>query len=124
MLDAHTDGPIRRRLETTDPNERIRKLVVIIVNAATELPEGIENQNIAPGLLEMGRRAAAIGVTSHSETTLQLARCQFDDQEARGEGYEPYVIEVNPLHLQDPDRRRMLVNLPTTLDLRPNEVTP
>lgn len=117
VLDAYRDGPIRRRLDATDDGRRIRNLVVIAVNAVTELPRGIEGSRKAPGLLEMGSRAAAIAVDSHSRRTLELTRSLLarGDREA---GPQVSVIEINMNDLPDPRRRATLLALPTRFDLQ------
>lgn len=122
VLEAYRSGPIRERLHTPEQAKRIRRLVVIAVNAATEMPDGVEQRRIAPGLLEMGSRSASIAVNSHSDRTLELARSLFDKNGQGEDGLEYYLIEVNPRNVDDAERRKMLLSLPTRFDLRDSEV--
>jgi len=140
VIDAYRYGPIQRRLAASaDPNQRIEHLVVIVVNATPELPEEIEDRKIAPGLFDMASRSAAIGVNSHTRTSLEFARCLLEpDQIHRpGEGaqaslstesaemtraWQGHLIEINLQHLQDPDRRQRLARLPTDFHLHKDEV--
>lgn len=113
---------IGRRLEPSDGRPAIRKLVVIVVDAATEMPPGIEDRRIAPGLLEMAGRSASIGVSSHSDTTMQLARCLFEDRIREVPDCQGFLIDVALAHVEDPQTRRKLLTLPTRFDLARDEV--
>lgn len=143
VLRAFRSGPIRRRLETQDESQRIRRLVVIVVDAVNGMPDGIERRRIAPGLLDVAGRSAAIGVASHSETTLDLARCllrenhdrivehhrryagtegAFDGHSPPEVNYQTHLIEVRLANVADPATRERLLALPTRLDLDRAEV--
>jgi NTE family protein len=64
VIESYRLGAIRRRIEAG----RVRRFVVIIVNACSDPPTDIESRRVAPGLLTVGERIATTSIYTNSET--------------------------------------------------------
>ena len=141
-----TDGYRRTSGFLTQRKSRIRHLVIIVVNAKTQPPENLDNQETGPGLKDVAYKTATVSLDNYTFETIQMARELFmASQKAQknveacqkwvarlcgpghkipslGHKFKVYVIEINFQHVKDPERRERLLALPTTFYLKPDEV--
>ncbi len=137
-------GAIRRRME----DGRIKRLVLIIVDAGTDSASDIEASSSTPGKLFVGLRSATSGVytttwllTAVSSYVLREAepgiRRAYDQCEAvlreqcpqasvperpAGSTVETYFIDVSFRRLQDRAERERLLAMPTSFVLESEQV--
>jgi predicted acylesterase/phospholipase RssA len=131
-----TDGFIRTRMDG-----RIRKLVIIVVNAKTEAQDTISQQELPPDLLTVAYKTATISLDNYSFETIETLKdlltertrtqsavsgCQkILDRHCPGAPrlpalageIDPHVIEINFDMIKDPARRRRFLEMPTNFDL-------
>lgn len=137
-----SNGFIRKLLN----DGAVEKLVIIVVNARTELEEEISRRERPPGLLTVGYKTATISLDNYSFETVELMkelieerrRAQRDIEacqrllDARCPGgprlpafpvvVDPYVIEVNFEMIPEEERRHFFLSLPTSFALAPEQV--
>ena len=144
VIESYRIGPIRRRIEA----RQIAKLVLIIVDAATDPPEDLERRAASPGLFQVGERTGSTGIYSHAQTLSALVRhvlleaqpvirdtyqeCSKTLQThcpdaARPEppaeaGFDAYVIDLNFRRMRDKARRKSLLSMITSFFLPPQDV--
>lgn len=144
VIDEHRYGVLREMLMSG----KIKRLVVIVVDAGTEEPNEIEKKNSAPGLFMMGLRAGEIGVYNYTTAMNAVLRLFLREQPAEakklheqyeaavekkcsdalplappnGKPIDTYLIEVNFRCIEDPKVCRKCLTMPTTLFLSKDDV--
>ncbi len=128
-------GAIRRGIS----NNQIEKLVILVVNAKTDDQDSISQNSIPPDLQEVAYKTTTISLDNYSfesiETIRDLNRQRKQTQDTLGvcnsrlkacHGNEfpelsgkidPVVIDLNFENIQDPQRRKQLLSLPTSFAL-------
>jgi NTE family protein len=92
-------------------NGRIRKLVVIAVNAATSPKTGRDRSASVPGLVDTVTAAATVPLDNYSFETLELLRTTRPYQ------VELYPVEVAFEYIVAAEEREWFKSLPTTFEL-------
>lgn len=70
FMESFRTGAIRRLIA----ENRIRRLVAIIVDAGTDPPEDLEGQPASPGILKVGERSASTAIHAHSAVLTATVR--------------------------------------------------
>jgi NTE family protein len=142
-------GPLEAIL-STDPSwsvlrrmnrEEVRKLVVIVVNAATNPDTTRDRSARVPGLIDTLTTAATVPLDNYSFDTVELLAKTADELESQARLVEgcnrlsaakgaqcalrlpaPHDVDLYPVHvafeyLATPEERHWFRNLPTTLEL-------
>ncbi len=144
VLDELRCGGTRERIM----QNRVKHLVVILVDANTDVPERIEHRSASPGLFAAAFRAGSIGVYTHSMIRTQemrfllrdyrdkiaeisklcreqFSRCCPDHDVApvlRSPPVQTYLVNVNFHDIADSRERRKFLSMPTSLFLRNEQV--
>lgn len=144
VIDELRTGRIRQMIDAG----KIKKLVVVIVDANTHAPEPIEHLPSAPGLLQMAKKAGTTSMYNYSESMTEVVRYLLfeDPQQLRvmdeacrdsirrrctdAAPPEPpaslrvqtYFVEVNVHEIADPEVRRRFLAMPTNLFLSTRDV--
>lgn len=129
-------GPIRRGIN----NNRIEKLVIIVVNAKTDDQNAISREAVPPGLADVAYKTTTIALDNYSfesiETMRDLGKQRKQTQdtldacnqrleqchaaelfpELSGK-IDPVIIDLNFEAIPDPRRAERLLSLPTTFSL-------
>jgi NTE family protein len=124
----------------------MQHLVVIVVNAKTQPPESLDQQEKSPGLMDVAYKTATVSMDNYSFETVLVARellatstkagrniaaCQeILDKHASdghripqtGHSFAVHFIELNFLKVKDPALRDKLLTMPTNFSLKPDEV--
>ncbi|MBI3621783.1 MAG: patatin-like phospholipase family protein [Nitrospirae bacterium] len=139
--DAARPGSIRQLMN----QRKIRRLVVIIVNARTEPPETIDTQRRAPGALEVAMKTATVAMDNYSFETIELMKDLAGAREQARRAVEDCrrlladrcpsaaqppplneirfsIIEINFDSIADPKEREEFLSLPTSFALPPATV--
>jgi NTE family protein len=120
-------------------SEKVRKVVFIVVNAETAVPESLSLSGEPPGFSAMSKSFSSIGISQYNYETVQLLRESFPQwseevRQNRCGGNPPstepgacgdiqfYLVEVKFEALQDEAERTYFKGLPTTFKLPPEEV--
>lgn len=136
----HTSGFLYQRKTAID------ELVVIIVNAKTQPPEHLDEDESPPDLIDVAYKTSTVSMDNYSFETIQMLsdmlnissraaqeilHCQAAiDQHCRS-GYQlptlshqfnVTVVEINFLNVSDPEKRRRLLSLPTSFSLTKPQV--
>lgn len=141
-----TDGYLRTTGFLAQRKGKIKQLVVICVNAKTEPQGNLDRHESPPGLKDVAYKTATVSMDNYSFETMQMTRdlllasekarqdveaCQRVVERFCGAGYmvpplaydfRVYVIEINFLHVREPERREKLLSLPTTFSLKRDDV--
>ena len=126
VLDSYLYEEINQRID----DRRIKRLVVIVVDAGTEPPENLESRRSAPGLFIVGYKTATISMENHSDALvarlhdLMSDRCAGSPQADTSESDRValYLIHLSFHGVDDFDRRRRLLSLPTSFALPDDDV--
>lgn len=143
IADEYRRGFIRERV-----HGRIKKLVVIAVNARTAPLEDLDTRERPPGLKAVAYKTATIAMDNYSFESVELMRDLSEEREraqrvrrdcqaqidARCPGKPPldplaggdlesYVIEINFDGVPDRAERECFLGLPTSFSLRRDQVT-
>ncbi len=144
FIESYRYGAIRNMID----NGRIDKLVVIIVDAGTAPPTGLEAQASAPTLLTVGIETGVTGMYNHSATLTETVkyvllealpetrRVYEECKDAlaancpsatppmpRGDhDMEAYVLDLNFRRIKDPTRRNSLLSMLTNFFLPRRDV--
>lgn len=129
-------GPIRRGIN----NNRIEKLVIIVVNAKTDDQDAISGDAVPPGLSDVAYKTTTVALDNYSfesiETMRDLGKQRKQTQdtleacnhrleqchatelfpELSGK-IDPVIIDLNFEAIPDPERAKRLLSLPTTFSL-------
>lgn len=119
--------------------EKMRKVVVIVVNAEASRDRGWDRKKTAPSWTEVMTAVGAVGISRYSFETMELLRVSIEkwgqeiqarriiEHRARTSGAQAglppppelrfYPVEVGFDALVDPAERRYYKNIPTTLKL-------
>jgi predicted acylesterase/phospholipase RssA len=62
FIESFRTGAVRRLIE----QERLKRLAIVIVDAATDPPEELEGKAASPGILTVGERSASTAIHAHS----------------------------------------------------------
>ena len=124
----------------------IEELVVIIVNAKTQPPEHLDEQESPPDLVDVAYKTSTVSMDNYSFETIQMIRdmlniskrdaeeilqCQaVIDKHCKsgfklpkmGHLFNITVVEVNFLNVKDPVQRQRLLTLPTSFKLEKSQV--
>jgi NTE family protein len=137
-------GYIRELIETG----KVKKLVVVVVDAGTDRPEPIESMANSPGLFRMALSTGNTGIKNYSSAMTQILRFMMREEPARRrENYkqctdsiaqscpqaqrpprpaaldaEYYLIEVNFREIEDQKERERFLEMPTSFFLRSSQV--
>lgn len=119
----------------------IKELVVIVVNARTQPPEHLDEDESPPNLIDVAYKTATVSMDNYSFETIQMIsdilnisrraaeeilHCQaVIDQHCSsgyqlpkmGHQYHVTVVEINFLNVKDPQERQRLLSLPTSFSL-------
>ncbi|UCE59838.1 MAG: patatin-like phospholipase family protein [Phycisphaerales bacterium] len=144
VIESYRHGAIHRRMAAG----KIKKFVVIVVDAGTDPPEDLESKVSAPGLLKVFERTGTTSMYRHSDTLTGIAKYSFLEERARtqqayeecretlgktcpdaavppmpGEAaVETYVIDLNFRQVEDSKKRLVFLSLITSLFLPPHDV--
>jgi NTE family protein len=142
VADAYTRGFIRRRINTG----AIDTLAIIVVNARTDPPEGVDLSETPPRLPSVAVKTATVSMDNFSFETIEFMRGLAGDRaqaqqdvaacqrllDTRCPGgprltafpreVRLHVIEVNFENLQDPREREFFLGLPTSFTLNDHQV--
>ena len=143
-IESYRQGPIRSLLA----EGRIKRLVVVIVDAGNDPPEDLESRPHAPGLLKVFVRTGSTGIDRHSAALESLVKYALIEAQPRTlrayqecaeaiESHcpeatapqppadiliEPYVIDVNFNRVPDEHTRRSLFSMITSFFLPTQDV--
>jgi NTE family protein len=73
VIESYRLGALRRRIESG----RIKRFVVIVVNAGSDPPTDIESRPVTPGLLTVGDRIATTSIYLNSEALTGIVKHAF-----------------------------------------------
>ena len=144
FIDSYRRGAIRRKLE----QDKIDKLVVIIVNAETDRPVDLERNPTAPGLFRVGERTGTTAIFNYSDALTRIIKyalletpervravhdgCRETLEERCPEAAPPalppefdveaYVIDVDFLHIEDTKKRKSFLSMITSFFLPSQDV--
>ncbi len=143
FIHEYQHGYIARRVA----DGRIRRLLLIIVDAGNRPRETIEQEASSPGLFTVGYKTAITGIDNHNETLVQMVRLLLDGHAASVEAYErcrqalaescpeatapeaiaparvdAYVVHVSLRDLPDERERECCLCMPTRFTLPPDEI--
>jgi NTE family protein len=131
----HTSGFLFQR------KTAIKELIIIIVNAKTQPPESLDEDESAPNLIDVAYKTATISMDNYSFETVQLINdmLKVSERSAQeildcqavidkhcssgyklprmGHGFKVTVVEVNFLNVKDSAKRQRLLSLPTSFHL-------
>jgi NTE family protein len=124
-------GPLEAIASTNHPwsvlqrmnQKRIDKLVVIVVNAATDPATARDQSAAVPGLIDTMRTAATVPLDNYSFDTVELLSKTVNEfntdarQLPAGHKVDLYPIQVAFEYIASPEERTWFKNLPTTLEL-------
>jgi predicted acylesterase/phospholipase RssA len=142
IADEYRRGFIRDRLAG-----RIKKLVIVAVNARTAARQDLDRKERPPGLVDVAYKTATISMDNYSFESVEIMRELAEEREkaqravrdcqaqldARCPGRPPltplaggdlksYVIEINFDGIADPGERDCFLGLPTTFALPRGQV--
>jgi NTE family protein len=123
----------------------IEKFVVIVVNAHTADEDTMSKDESPPGLITVASRTATIAMENYSVESVEvmkelraerikaqknIAACQKKLEQCPGapqlpklaSEIDPFIIEVNFEAIQDPERRKYFLSLPTSFSLESDQV--
>lgn len=128
-------GAIRRGIN----NNRIEKLIILVVNAKTDDQDSISHNSTPPELPEVAYKTTTIALDNYSFESIETIRdlnkqrkqtqdtlavcnnrlkaCDGDEFPELSGKIDPVVIDLNFENIQDPQRREHLLNLPTSFAL-------
>lgn len=87
VIRAYQSGVISERIA----DRRIKRLVVIVVDAGTRPPQNMEALPSAPGIFRVGLQSADAGIRNYSDALLESIRhLMFTMPEARRQAAEPF----------------------------------
>lgn len=144
VVDEIRSGHIRSMIDAG----KIKKLVVILVDANTDTPQPIEHKAAAPGLFLMAVKAGTTSIHNYSESTTEVLRDLLREEANQHLGTVPerhppipyatsdtaptdlpaassvqtYFVEVNLHKIADPKVRRRFLSMPTSLFLWSDDV--
>lgn len=136
MVDELRTGYIRSMIDSG----KIKKLVVILVDASTDTPDLIEHRDSAPGLFLMAVKAGTTTIANYSESMTEVLRyLLLEETQQHAATDEPgrastnsdnpvvghvqtYFVEVNLHKIVNPKARRRFLSMPTSLFLWPSDV--
>jgi NTE family protein len=137
ISDSFRRGTIRDLIT----NEKITRLVIVVVNAKTEPPEDFDKQESPPGLPVVAYKVATTSMDNYTietietmkelrDSRLQAQRAVTDCQNILNKScpsappitrlagsIEPFVVDINFESLTDQDRRTYFLSLPTSFSL-------
>lgn len=138
ISDSFRRGTIRELI--TDG--KIRRLVIVVVNAGTQPPEDLDKRESPPGLVTVAYKVSTISMDNYTFETVEMmkelrdARVQaqraIDDCQDKlkacpaakpldrlaGGGLQPFVVDINFHSLaENPQRRDYFLSLPTSFAL-------
>lgn len=119
---------------------RIKRLVIIVVNARTDPPEHLSRRESPPGLVTVGLKTATVSMENYSVETIEaMKRLQREREQAEQSllacrrlleacpaaekppffagAVKTCVVEVGFDAIAEPERRRRFLGLPTTFAL-------
>lgn len=124
----------------------IEELVVIVVNAKTQIPEHLDENESPPNLIDVAYKTATVSMDNYSFETVQMIsnllnissraareilNCQTVIDQHCSSGYQlpkmghqfnVTVVEINFLNVIDPEKRKRLLSLPTSFSLTKPQV--
>ncbi|MCC7293436.1 MAG: patatin-like phospholipase family protein [Phycisphaerales bacterium] len=143
FIHEYQHGYIARRIA----DGRIRRLLLIVVDAGNRPRETIEQEASSPGLFTVGYKTAITGIDNHNETLVQMVRLLLDGHAASAEAYEhcrealahvcpdatppdsiqpakvdAYVVHVSLRDLTDDRERECCLSMPTRFRLPADEI--
>lgn len=143
FIHEYQHGYIARRIA----DGRIRRLLLIVVDAGNRPRETIEQEASSPGLFTVGYKTAITGIDNHNETLVQMVRLLLDGHAASVEAYErcrealaescpeatapasiqparvdAYVVHVSLRDLPDERERECCLCMPTRFTLPPDDI--
>jgi NTE family protein len=115
------EGSFRRLLEWAGLEET-RQILMIVVNAETERELEQEGRMLKAGFAGLIGTVSGIQIRSFNFETIELMRTSFDEwaqqlSERHGAPVEFRLVDLHFDRIGDPDLRRKLKNLPTSLSL-------
>lgn len=138
VLEALEEAWVSSRFATERRFKEIRRLIIIVVNARSEISKDWGGKESPPGLLSQLLQSSGVPIERYSFETIELMRDrvavmswrrQLQVAEARLAGsslveaeastpkIDVHLLEVNFDHIPDPQRRSRLKNLPTSFVL-------
>lgn len=123
LLDA-TEIYSNERLYDTLVQGQVRKVVVINVNAQTQMSQKIDASPAVPGLSAVLDAVINIPIDKYSQDTLHQFRQYVDLWNAEKDVQQPdfYFISINLLDLPDSALRERVAQIPTTFHLPRKDV--
>lgn len=127
---------------------KIRRLVIVVVNAGTQPPEDLDKRESPPGLVTVALKVSTISMENYTFETVEMMKelrnarlqaqravtdCQGILKKAcpsakpldrlAGGGLEPFVVDINFESLaENPQRRTYFLSLPTSFSLERQQV--
>ena len=125
---------------------KIRKLVIILVNAKTEKSQNLDRSETSPRIGDVAHKTATVSMDNYSFETVQVAQDQLKasitarknidacqelidthcnngyEIPPMGHSFDVYFIDINFLKVKDPLLRKRLLSLPTSFSLKRDEV--
>lgn len=101
---------------------RLRKAVIIVVNAETAPDHALDRQEEVPTVAQVIRAIRDIPINRYSFETTELPRASFEGwagkmRQCAPGGFDYYLIEVSFDTIVDPAERGLFHAIPTTYDL-------
>jgi NTE family protein len=130
-LRAIFDGMLVKEatLQASDKPSRMRKVVILFVNAEHRPKENWDTKPFPPGLLSLGVRSSSIPMARYTYETIELMREKLDQWKdlaaKRSDGKSPldfYLIEVSFEQLPEASEQQYFLDLPTSFTLPPEAV--
>jgi predicted acylesterase/phospholipase RssA len=143
ISDSFRRGTIRRLIN----NDKIKRLVIVVVNAGTQPPEDLDKRESPPGIATVAYKVATISMDNYTFETIEMmkelrdGRLQtqrtIDDCQGKlkacpsakpldrlaGGDLEPFVVDINFESLaENPQRRDYFLSLPTSFKLERQQV--
>ncbi len=143
IYDLYVRSDIRRKIN----DEKIQRLLVIVVNAKTEKRENFDQKESPPGLRKVGYKTATVSMDNYSFETVEMFRemvsdriktqeylkaCQerLDQHSTDGFKLAPlaggqlklYVVDLSFNNLSDEHEKEFFNNLPTSFALSETDV--
>ncbi|MDO5069716.1 MAG: patatin-like phospholipase family protein [Neisseria zoodegmatis] len=124
VADARSSSMLQRQLA----DERIRRIVIINVNAQNKISSSIDQSAAVPGLADVVSAIIDIPIDKYSQESLRRFRAfadQWNESTRTGRNRNQtgmYFVSLNLRELPESQLRKNVLNIPTTFYLPPNDI--